>query len=88
MLFRSPDAKPVEAKRAELAAVARAILLTEDELSAIAAIGNNAGCMLLKGASPTHEGDERADAWPMNDGLVGVAGRWGIAPDRDLVKAM
>ena len=83
-----PTAKPVEAKRAELAALPREVRLSDEELRAIEAIGDNAGCMLLKGASPTHEGDERADAWPMNAGLADVADRWGITPDRDLVKTM
>jgi aryl-alcohol dehydrogenase-like predicted oxidoreductase len=83
-----PSAKAVEAKRAELAALPREIVLDDEELREIEAIGDNAGSMLLKGGSPRHDGDERADAWPMNAGLVEVANRWGITPDRDLVKTM
>jgi aryl-alcohol dehydrogenase-like predicted oxidoreductase len=49
-----PGAKPVEAKRAELAAVAEAPALSAAELAEIAAIGDNTGCMALKGASPRH----------------------------------
>ncbi len=30
--------------------------------------------MTLKGGSPTHEGDERADAWPLDDSLREIAG--------------
>src|SRR4029077_10137707 len=51
-----PGAKTVEAKRAELAAVSVAPALSAAELAAIAAIGDNTGCMALKGASPRHEG--------------------------------
>jgi len=40
--------------------------------------------MTLKGASPDHEGDERADRWPLSPELVEVAQRWGIEPGRDL----
>jgi aryl-alcohol dehydrogenase-like predicted oxidoreductase len=77
-------AKPVEAKRAELAAVSAKPVLDEDELAAIAAIGDNTGCMALKGASPRHEGDERPDAWPLDDELREVGRRFGIEADRDL----
>jgi hypothetical protein len=42
--------------------------------------------MALKGAHPLHTGDERADGWPLNERLEGVARRWQIEPVRDLVK--
>ena len=80
-------AKPVEAKRAELAAVPREPVLDEAELAAIAAIGDNTGCMALKGASPRHEGAERPDAWPLDDELREVGRRFGIEADRDLVRS-
>jgi hypothetical protein len=79
------DAKPVEAKRAELAAVPREPVLDQSELDAIAAIGDNTGCMKLKGASPVHEGDERPDAWPLDDELRAIGRRFGIDAERDLV---
>src|SRR5438309_5479882 len=44
-------ARPVEAKRAELAAVSARPALSDAELAAIRAIGDNSGCMALKGAS-------------------------------------
>ena len=50
------DARPVEAKRAELAALPREVVLTDDEVAEIAAIGDNAGCMTLKGGSPDARG--------------------------------
>ena len=82
-----PAAKPIEAKRAELAAVPPAPLLTEAELDAITRIGDNTGCMTLKGGTPAHEGDPRADSWPLTHDLDEVAVRWGIVPERDLVPA-
>jgi len=43
--------------------------------------------MALKGASPEHSGEERPDRWDLDDRLAEVAGRWGIAPERDLTTA-
>jgi aryl-alcohol dehydrogenase-like predicted oxidoreductase len=79
------DARPIEQKRAELAAVTAAATLTEQEASEIAAIGDNTGCMVLKGASLEHEGVPLSDRWPMDDELAQVAGRWAIDPARDLL---
>ena len=42
--------------------------------------------MALKGASPEHEGEERPDRWPLSDELAAVGSRWGIDPERDLVR--
>ena len=78
-------AKTVEAKRDELAAVAAGPVLDEAELATIATIGDNTGCMKLKGASPAHEGDERPDAWALDDDLREAGRRFGIEPERDLV---
>jgi hypothetical protein len=80
-----PAAKRVEAKRAELAAVPAAAVLSQAEIDAIGAIGDNTGCMKLKGASPVHEGEERPDAWPLDDDLREIGRRFGIEADRDLV---
>ena len=60
---------------------------TQAELDAIAAIGDNTGCMKLKGASPVHEGEERPDAWPLDDELREIGRRFGIEADRDLVSS-
>ncbi len=81
-----PLAKLVEEKRAELARVPATTVLSADDIAAINEVGENAGCMALKGGSPVHEGDERADAWPLDDDLRRLADRWGIHPERDLVK--
>jgi aryl-alcohol dehydrogenase-like predicted oxidoreductase len=80
-----PDARPIEEQRAELAALPAEQLLSADDISAIRAIGDNTGCMTLKGANPQHEGEERPDRWQLNDELAAVGNRWGIDPVRDLV---
>jgi aryl-alcohol dehydrogenase-like predicted oxidoreductase len=80
-----PDARPIEDKRTELAALSAENPLAEDDVAAIRAIGDNTGCMALKGASPAHEGEERPDRWALSEELAGVAKRWDIEPGRDLV---
>jgi aryl-alcohol dehydrogenase-like predicted oxidoreductase len=82
-----PDARPIEQKRAELAALTAENPLGEDDVAEIRAIGDNTGCMALKGANPEHEGEERPDRWPLSDDLAEVGGRWGIDPARDLIGA-
>ena len=80
-------ARPIEAKRAELAAVTRVPVLSSEEVASIRAIGDNTGSMALKGAAVGFEGEPAPDRWPLSDELSAVAGRWGISPERDLVKA-
>lgn len=80
-----PQARPIEDKRAELAALPGEQRLGEEEIAEIRAIGDNTGCMALKGGTPGHEGDERADSWPLTEDLAEVGDRWGIDPARDLV---
>ncbi|HEU0024350.1 MAG TPA: aldo/keto reductase [Thermoleophilaceae bacterium] len=79
-----PGAKPIERKREELAAVPARSPLSEEEVAAIREVGDNAGSMLLKGATPDHEGDERPDRWPLGPRHAEIARRWGIEPERDL----
>ena len=79
--------RPIEDKRAELAALPEVDLaLSAEEIRAIRAIGENAGCMALKGASLEHEGPARADRWGLDEELAAVAGRWGVDPERDLLE--
>jgi aryl-alcohol dehydrogenase-like predicted oxidoreductase len=83
-------ARPIEDKRAELAAVPALIAhspLSPDEMSQIREIGDNFGCMALKGANPAHEGPTRPDRWGLDGDLEALAGRWGIDPARDLSHA-
>jgi aryl-alcohol dehydrogenase-like predicted oxidoreductase len=79
------DARPVEDKRADLAALDPSIALSPEEIDELRAIGDNSGCMALKGASLEHEGPPVADRWGVDEELSGVAGRWGIDPERDLL---
>ena len=80
------DARPIEEKRAELAGLPRDLRLTSEEIAVIRSIGDNTGCMALKGASPQHSGEERPDRWALAPELQEVAHRWGIEPERDLVQ--
>jgi aryl-alcohol dehydrogenase-like predicted oxidoreductase len=77
-------ARQIEEKRSELAALPPELRLGEDEVAEIRSVGDNSGCMALKGATPDHRGEERADGWALSAGLEEVAGRWGIDPARDL----
>ncbi len=80
-------AKPIEAKREELAGVPAVSPLSAEEVDAIREIGDNRGSMALKGATPDHEGEALADRWEVSGELAELARRWAIAPERDLVKA-
>jgi aryl-alcohol dehydrogenase-like predicted oxidoreductase len=82
-----PDAKPVEAKREELAVLPRQDLLSDEEVAALRAIGDNTGSMTLKGAAPDFEGEPRPDRWALTPQLAALAARWGIEPARDLAAA-
>ena len=81
------DARPIEDKRAELAALPAETLLSPAEVTELREIGDNRGSMALKGASPDHEGEERPDRWAMTAALGELATRWEIAPERDLTRA-
>jgi aryl-alcohol dehydrogenase-like predicted oxidoreductase len=80
-----PEARTIESERVELAAVPVEVRLSETDVAAIRAIGDNTGSMVLKGAAPDFEGDEQPDRWALSPELVEVGGRWGIDPERDLV---
>jgi aryl-alcohol dehydrogenase-like predicted oxidoreductase len=81
-------ARAIEDKRAELAALPAQRLLSEEEVAAIRAIGDNRGCMALKGASAEHEGAPQPDRWGLSEELRELAARWDIAPERDLALTM
>ena len=73
-------AKPVELQRDELATVPVDVVLSDQEVAEIRAIGDNTRCMALKGGVPDHEGEARADRWSVDDELQQIAARWDIAP--------
>jgi hypothetical protein len=78
--------KPIERKREELAGVPATSPLSADEVEAIRAIGDNSGSMLLKGATPDHEGEDAPDRWTLGESQLEVAKRWGINPEQQLRK--
>lgn len=80
-----PDARAVEDKRAELAALDPRVRLSAEEVREIGEIGDNRGSMSLKGASLEHDGAARPDRWGLDAELAAVAGRWGIDPEADLL---
>jgi aryl-alcohol dehydrogenase-like predicted oxidoreductase len=77
------NTKTIEDKVSELAALPD-IKLTAEDVEEIRQIGDNTGCMDLKGANPAHLGEPLADRWsPLPDhGLL--AREWGIDPAKDL----
>ncbi len=76
--------RPIESKRADLAATPAVSPLSPDELAEIRRIGDNTGSMALKGASVEYAGEPLPDRWPMTDPLRELAQRWKIVPERDL----
>jgi aryl-alcohol dehydrogenase-like predicted oxidoreductase len=80
-------ARAVEDKRAELAALRRLGTLSAADVAAIRAIGDNTGCMALKGAAPDHDGDDLPDRWSLREEHLAAAARWAIDPQRDLAAA-
>jgi aryl-alcohol dehydrogenase-like predicted oxidoreductase len=78
------DARPIEEKRSELAALPAEQSLDDGEVAEIRAIGDNLGSMALKGANPDYEGPEKPDRWPLSEDLAEAGRRWLVDPDRDL----
>jgi aryl-alcohol dehydrogenase-like predicted oxidoreductase len=78
------DARAVEDKRAELAALRHLAPLAPEDVDAIREIGDNTGSMTLKGAAPDHEGEDLPDRWSLREEHLAAAARWRIDPQRDL----
>lgn len=78
------NAKPIETKVEELARLPE-IRLTDEECAQIAEIGNNKGCMELKGANPGHVGDPQPDRWSLSNDHRLIAEKWGVEPEKDLI---
>jgi aryl-alcohol dehydrogenase-like predicted oxidoreductase len=81
-----PQARSAEAKRSELSSLPADQRLSAADVQAIRSLGDNTGCMALKGANPWFEGEERPDRWGLDERLLEVAHRWRIEPERDLVQ--
>ena len=81
------QARAIEDKRAELAALPAELRFGVEDVAAIRRLGDNTGSMALKGASPEFTGEEQPDRWALTDHLGDVAARWRIEPERDLIKA-
>ncbi|MBI4657533.1 MAG: aldo/keto reductase [Verrucomicrobia bacterium] len=76
-------AKRIETKVAELASLPD-LRLSEEDSTHIAKIGDNKGCMELKGANRAHLGEAQPDRWGLTHDHELVAKRWNIDPDADL----
>ena len=77
-------AKPAEIPRHMLDTITEEInkvRFTEEDVESIRQIGDNTGCMTLKGASKRHETSERPDDWPMREDLLELAGRHGLGSE-------
>jgi aryl-alcohol dehydrogenase-like predicted oxidoreductase len=74
------SARPIEDKIREFAALPD-VRFTPEVVEAIRQIGDNTGCMMLKGASKRHETSERPDEWPMREDLLELAGRYGLGSE-------
>jgi aryl-alcohol dehydrogenase-like predicted oxidoreductase len=84
-----PNAKVIEEKVEELAALSTdprlaTLVFSTAERELIGQIGNNKGCMSLKGANPAHTGEPEADHWALRPELIEAGRKWGIDPERDL----
>ena len=74
------NATRIEAKIDELAALPE-IVLNADEIEEIRRIGDNTGCMELKGGNPAYIGEPLPDRWSLTNDLTQVAAkRWKIDP--------
>lgn len=78
-----PDARPIESQLEDLSKLPEKKLLSPEEVREVTAIGDNKGCMSLKGGSRQYNGPPQADQWAMTSELEAVAKRWGFEPDRD-----
>ena len=77
-------AKPIEKKVDELAALPE-IKFTDEEKEFILMVGNNKGCMELKGSNRAHVGESRCLTAGASRKITKIAAKqWGVDPDGDL----
>ena len=72
------NATPVEDLVKDYGLLPKESPFSKEEVEEIASIGDNTGCMMLKGASNRHEESLRPDEWPMRPELMELAGRHGL----------
>ena len=72
------NATPVEDLVKDYGSLPKESPFSKEEVEEIASIGDNTGCMMLKGASNRHEESLRPDEWPMRPELMELAGRHGL----------
>ena len=84
MIQEVDSSKSIEEKVEELATLPE-VKLTATESEEIRKIGDNTGCMSLKGANPEFVGEPQPDRWAITPDLKGVGARWSIVPEKDLV---
>jgi len=72
------NTRPFEDKIRELAKLPTDIKLNKTDVELMRNIGDNSGCMLLKGASHRHSESTRPDEWPVRDDLLEVASRYDL----------
>jgi aryl-alcohol dehydrogenase-like predicted oxidoreductase len=73
-------ARPIEDKIHDFSKLPD-VRFTPEEVESIRQIGDNTGCMTLKGASKRHSTSDRPDEWAMRDDLLELAGRYGLGAD-------
>lgn len=78
----TPGCASPEEQRADLASLPAdaGSILSDAEVGEVREIGDNSGCMALKGGSPDHVGEELADRWVLDEALRQCGERWGIKP--------
>ena len=74
------EARPIEDKIREFGQLPD-VILNSEEVEEIRAVGDNTGCMTLKGASKRHETSERPDEWPMRSELMELAERYRLGAE-------
>ena len=70
--------RPIEDQIREFSALPEVNPLTAEDIAQIARIGDNTGCMALKGATRRYDGGYCPDAWGLREDLAPLAARWGL----------
>lgn len=70
--------RTIEDKIRDLAAMPKVPPFTQEEIELIRGIGDNTGCMALKGASRRHGTSDKPDEWAFRPDLEPLTDRWGL----------